>query len=46
MRYILMFVGAAVVSYFLTIGIRAFMSERNTKSSTENTDPSSKEDAP
>jgi len=29
MRYILIFVGAAVVAYFLAIGIRAFISQRN-----------------
>jgi len=28
MRYILIFVGAAVVAYFLIIGIRAFISQR------------------
>jgi len=32
MRYVLMFVGAAVVTYFLTIGIRAFMAEQRAKS--------------
>jgi len=29
MRYLLIFVGAAVVAYFLAIGIRAFISQRN-----------------
>jgi len=46
MRYVLMFVGAAVVTYFLTIGIRAFVAEQRAKSahpkpnhSTEDTTP-------
>jgi len=42
MRYIMMIIGAAVVAYFLTIGIRAFISERNTKTLPEKTDNSSK----
>jgi len=42
MRYIMMIIGAAVVVYFLTIGIRAFIAERNAKSSNEDTDKSSK----
>jgi len=42
MRYIMMIIGAAVVAYFLAIGIRAFISERNTKPSPENTDDPSK----
>jgi len=29
MRYILIFVGAAVVAYFLAIGIRAFIAQRS-----------------
>lgn len=28
MRYVLMFVGAAVVAYFLVLGIRAFIADR------------------
>jgi len=29
MRYILIFIGAAVVAYLLAMGMRAFMSERS-----------------
>jgi len=32
MRYILLFVGAAVVAYFLTLGIRTWKAERRVKS--------------
>jgi len=28
MRYILIFIGAAVVAYFLTMGIQTYLSER------------------
>jgi len=31
MRYILIIVGAAVVAYFLVMGIRAFISEHSKK---------------
>jgi len=31
MRYILIFVGAAVVAYFLAMGIRVFVAGRNTQ---------------
>jgi len=29
MRYILIIIGAAVVAYFLVMGVRAFISERS-----------------
>jgi len=32
MRYILIFVGASLVAYFLVIGIRAFVFQRNVRS--------------
>jgi len=31
MRYIMMIIGAAVVAYFLVMGIHAFISERSKK---------------
>jgi len=31
MRYIMIIIGAAVVAYFLVIGIRAFISEQSKK---------------
>jgi len=39
MRYILIFIGAAVLAWLLMLGIRAFMSERpHSKQPPENTD--------
>jgi len=39
MRYILMIIGAAVVTYFLIMGIRAFVSERSQKDTKDNSNP-------
>jgi len=36
MRYILIIIGAAVVAYFLVMGIRAFIAERSQKDTKDN----------
>jgi len=36
MRYVLMFAGAALFAYLLTLGIRALMSERSAEQQPEN----------
>jgi len=38
MRYILILIGAAVMAYFLVMGIRAFISERSQKDPKDNSD--------